>query len=145
MMKMKIVILSFILSAYSLLLASCSYIRTTEIIVTNESSYDLNIELELMAKFKCDCMGGGWVKNFNLKTYETFAFTLGSGPHCEAREPHEELKNILFTDLNTSDIIKKLNVNNSTFKLTYSSGSSRDGIMEVVYLLKITDDLLDEE
>jgi len=126
------------LFAFLLIINSCSpnVMCLSYITVVNELTYELNITFEANKYSGYDPV--------NIGKGETVTFELWGGNHAPSPNPNNEVEKIIFTNLDTNDVIMILD-NNKIFLKTKSEKNKVFGKeieTRVYYLLKITDELL---
>ena len=120
---------------FSFFLSSCDEATTTDLEVVNNSSYNLHLHFILK---RYNYYTGD--KSTNIKKGETllikYFLGMAAGGKGVYGDPNLEIDKIIFTNLDTNEIIRELK-NNNHFTLI-----SRDGTSYGFYKLEITDDLL---
>jgi hypothetical protein len=112
----------------------CDSANYTIIDVVNGSSYDLHIKFIKSRK----AFSSADI-DIDVKKGETGTFNLYKhmGPNSPL-DPNYEIEKIVFSNLDTDDIIKEM-VNNNLFRFLNSSGSPKTDY----YILEISDDLFE--
>ena len=122
----------FILCFFSLFIISCDYEGKTEIKITNESLYNLQI------KFNIDenifYYENNEYKDIKINMNKSASFLLTALNYN--RNPNKEVVKIIFINNNSGEIINEIHNNGNLFKLT-----KKEPYWEY-YLLYINDDLL---
>jgi hypothetical protein len=96
----------------------------------NQSSYNLRLNFEVAPYYEDDQYKNVDIRQNDSVSIEMLAFNY-------VCNPNDEVKKIIFSNLDTEEIIKEMVTDKNTFEKT---GKAR---WKAYYLLEITDDLLD--
>ena len=125
----------------SILLINCDTSTETEVSIVNKSYHDLHIKFNVSER----PMHGdrtGQYNDIELIKDTLFTFILNRFGPSEYRRPNDEVREIIFSDLNTREVIKILdNTKERVFKLT-NSKSDWMGELNAAFLLEVTNELL---
>jgi hypothetical protein len=109
---------------------------TTNITINNKSSYDLNISFIAESTWSAV----GYVTS-TVNRDQSTSFKLVADRSYTARNPNEEVSNIVFSNLENEEIICEI-INKNLFKLTKTDESGSFSGEVVWYLLEVDDELL---
>jgi len=128
-------IVIYIICFYILFIfTGCDYFSAADITIVNNSSYDLKIKIEYK-DLPGDYYNGNEEINIIREDSASFELIRIGGRGVEPRDPNNDIINILFFNMTTEEIIKKLD-NNNYFEL------SKNEKYNAKYRIEITDELL---
>ena len=111
-----------------------------KVTVINESSYDLGIRIVKKSGYKDNLKCNP--DFLELKKNEIASFVIEDSTVNSTREPYENIKEIIFSNLYSGEVVKILSGNNLENVFILNSVYHDSPSTEYEYLLKIRDDLL---